>query len=877
MADIVKDAHARLHFDPVMYLPQEIISTILEYADPNTLISAAIVSRAWKQRSSEPRLWRRLFVQEGWIYDSAYLERFETNARRQIRSLQLLDRSQTTEDTSMDTDEQDTIFKRIGNHQGPIRLWTKNARLGIEKPLIQSERSGYTTDRRRSSIVSHDETMDGVTNTTRESSGSQPSQRIYTPLLESDNLLNRGETLRFDWKYLYKQRRLLEENWNAGRYTNFRLPRHDHPEEAHTQCVYTMQFSNKHVVTGSRDRTVRIWDLETKRLKLKPLTGHRGSVLCLQFDETPSQDVLVSGGSDTDVIIWVFSTGHMFKRLKNAHSDSVLNLCFDHRYLVTCSKDKTIKLWNRRGLLPTDSEYPPSNRAKDAEFPEYIINLPDMISSAALNRIQPLERYSLVMTLNGHNAAVNAIQIHDDQIVSASGDRKIFLWSISQGQLLRQFSGHTKGIACVQYDGKRIVSGSSDRTVRIFDGRSGAELAVLAGHRELVRTVQADFADAPGSEEAYAAQARAHDQEIAQLKRAGKLKLGMSLATGADLPPGGGGNEWSKIVSGSYDETVMIWKKGRRGKWNVIRELRQEDAMRMTSSISPLDRMGQDLSTPPAGPPDNLFMPPRESLADGNEESARTSTAARAQATEAAREVARQRFQAARAARVTSSTASTPRTPAVEDDNHGDHVMSRVSEQPQTHTPAHLNPQHPLFAYSAPPRADISGVPSAASRPAMTRVHPDTSARTAQTAFSGHQSQLTQPLASSAGLGVLQQAPRTIPATSTFTSATSQPQPPPQAPTTATTTIITNTVSVPQPNPTQPDPQAEAQTHPHRHRARAPVDDDLIGASRVFKLQFSSRFIICCSQQPVIVGWDFANGERELEEASAFFGMPKAS
>jgi F-box and WD-40 domain protein 1/11 len=40
----------------------------------------------------------------------------------------------------------------------------------------------------------------------------------------------------------------------------------------------------------------------------------------------------------------------------------------------------------------------------------------------------------------------------------------------------------------------------------------------------------------------------------------------------------------------------------------------------------------------------------------------------------------------------------------------------------------------------------------------------------------------------------------------------------------------------------------------------------------VYKLQFDSRRIICCSQDPTIVGWDFANGDREIEIASEFFG-----
>jgi F-box and WD-40 domain protein 1/11 len=53
--------------------------------------------------------------------------------------------------------------------------------------------------------------------------------------------------------------------------------------------------------------------------------------------------------------------------------------------------------------------------------------------------------------------------------------------------------------------------------------------------------------------------------------------------------------------------------------------------------------------------------------------------------------------------------------------------------------------------------------------------------------------------------------------------------------------------------------------HHHAHHVNAPT------SSRVFKLQFDARRIICCSQDPTIVGWDFANGDKDLIQASQFF------
>jgi len=733
------------------------------------------------------------------------------------------------------------IMKHIEEHKGRLRLWVKRGKLGVDKSPITPVAHQNSSERtsRQLSISQHDKEMVDIA---ERDSGAELSaeKHVFTPLLGSANLLDRNIIPTFDWQHLYRQRRRLENNWTAGRFVNFRLPRHDHPEEAHTQCVYTMQFSPKHVVTGSRDRTIRIWNLETKRLKLPPLTGHRGSVLCLQFDESPDQDVIVSGGSDSDVIIWTFSTGQIFKRLKNAHSESVLNLRFDHRYLITCSKDKTIKLWNRKLLKPTDPEYPRSNKGKDAVFPDYIVDVDNMVNSAALHQVPSLERYNLLMTFIGHNAAVNAIQVYEDEIVSASGDRKIFLWSIKTGQLIRQFGGHTKGIACVQYDGKRIVSGSSDRTVRVFDSSTGAEMAILDGHRDLVRTVQADFADAPHSDEEYVRQAREHDQRVlTDLDY--RHTHGVNLVTGAALPPGAGGNQWSKIVSGSYDETVMIWKKARNGRWSVIKELRQDDAMRATSGI-PLS--AQDWGPRPHSAA--LVAMAQQAQTDLQALHARQS------------QIVQMHNEALAYLQAATTQASTVQTPIQSrtDNNGGAEALPTAVPRPAMIDTA---------MGSAPDTGDSSIPPPASTD--IPRHSSINTLRTSRPALGNDPNRSARPNAQAS------HAPTPIvPATA------------PRPLTAAVTGHRQRQGSTANAPPALPQVAGPGHHHHHHHHhapraaAAPPVDEaDLIGASRVFKLQFNSRYIICCSQQAVIVGWDFANGDKDIEEASALFAMPEST
>lgn len=63
------------------------------------------------------------------------------------------------------------------------------------------------------------------------------------------------------------------------------------------------------------------------------LTGHTGSVLCLQYDDK----VIISGSSDSTVRVWDVKTGEMVNTLIH-HCEAVLHLRFNNGMMVTCSK-----------------------------------------------------------------------------------------------------------------------------------------------------------------------------------------------------------------------------------------------------------------------------------------------------------------------------------------------------------------------------------------------------------------------------------------------------------------------------------------------------------------------------------------------------------
>lgn len=249
------------------------------------------------------------------------------------------------------------------------------------------------------------------------------------------------DTRYINWRRLYRNRYLIDRRWREGKYKTRSFPNEEDMSKMHLEAIYCIQFDERILASGSRDRTIKIWDMQTGK-HLDTLHHHTASVLCLQYDDR----YMFSGSSDASIIQWDMTT-RTYMRTLLGHTESVLNLKFHGNRLVSSSKDYTVRIWD-------------------------------------------LETGTTLRVLTGHRAAVNAVQFSGNQIVSASGDRTIRLWDMETGACIRSFDSHSRGIACIEFDQDRIVSGSSDQTIKIWDANTGACLHTLAGHTELVRTLR---------------------------------------------------------------------------------------------------------------------------------------------------------------------------------------------------------------------------------------------------------------------------------------------------------------------------------------------------------------------------------------------------
>jgi WD40 repeat protein len=98
-----------------------------------------------------------------------------------------------------------------------------------------------------------------------------------------------------------------------------------------------------------------------------------------------------------------------------------------------------------------------------------------------------------LQTLEGHSNGVTSVAFSHDsaRLASASYDKTVKIWDVSNGACLHTLEGHSDWVNSVAFshDSARLASASDDSTVKIWDASSGACLQSLEGHSDYVRSV----------------------------------------------------------------------------------------------------------------------------------------------------------------------------------------------------------------------------------------------------------------------------------------------------------------------------------------------------------------------------------------------------
>ncbi|TDL14574.1 WD40 repeat-like protein, partial [Rickenella mellea] len=268
-----------------------------------------------------------------------------------------------------------------------------------------------------------------------------------------------------------------------------------HPA-AHMKKILSVAFSpcNNYIVSGSADKSVRIWNAETGASVGKPFEGHTDLVSSVAF--SPDGNKIISGSHDKTLCIWNAKTYSIIKQLKG-HTDRITSVAFspNGEYIASGSFDRTVHIWHASTSEPAKKPFQGhTSRVTSVAFSydSQLIASGSYDTTICIWNVQTGEIVGI--PLRGRDNWITSVAFSPDssKIISGSTDYTVCMWDVQTGAQIGSSLHHKGGVTSVAFspDGNWIASGSYHQTVCIWNAHSGAAVGKpLEDHNSVVSSV----------------------------------------------------------------------------------------------------------------------------------------------------------------------------------------------------------------------------------------------------------------------------------------------------------------------------------------------------------------------------------------------------
>lgn len=267
-----------------------------------------------------------------------------------------------------------------------------------------------------------------------------------------------------------------------------------HELKGHTNDIWCAAFSpdGRRALTGGRDRTLRLWDLQTGG-ELRSFGVNNLLPLAIAFLPDGRRAATVGGG----LRVWDTETGRLL-RSSQAETTGLwcLELINGGKEAVTGGSDGVVRIWDLETCLEL-------RHFRTGGRITCVRASPDGQSLAVADTDSPvidlwnLKTGECIRQFKWHDSGVLAVAFSPDgsQLLSSAGqrhhffwdplprlrtdyrdfdaaapDRSIRLWDVENGRELLRIDGHHQYVPSIAFstDGKLAISGGGDGTVRVW-------------------------------------------------------------------------------------------------------------------------------------------------------------------------------------------------------------------------------------------------------------------------------------------------------------------------------------------------------------------------------------------------------------------------
>lgn len=250
---------------------------------------------------------------------------------------------------------------------------------------------------------------------------------------------------------------------------------------------HLQKLGNPRLVSASKDRTARIWDVALRRTEVC-LTGHKEAITSVCWGGTGK---IYTSSRDKTIRVWNPESGSLLQTLAG-HSHWVNHLALSTDCILrTAFYDHTRRIpGDADGKVQKAKERFDAAAKVDGKIRERLVSASE---DNTLYLWEPEVSQKPIARMLGHQKQVNHVAFSPDgvYVASAAFDNHVKIWNSQDGKFVHTLKGHVGPVfqVCFSADSRLLVSASSDTTLKVWDTRKGVLSRDLPGHQGRVFAV----------------------------------------------------------------------------------------------------------------------------------------------------------------------------------------------------------------------------------------------------------------------------------------------------------------------------------------------------------------------------------------------------